>query len=312
MHRRLARRDLLTTTGAAVAVTLAGCTGEGLSSGDAQLPPATFRMDVVDDAELPPKVLYTVGIEGPARRAELMAEIVDGGTTVNRTRPPLPEDRHIYYDDTVYQLSYEIIEQTPATSYQIRVDIVQGTVTEAETIAFSDLPAVDRKKFAAHGWDDGGTFGFGTSLLYTHAERNKSALVPDSEYAYIGWGDGSEAAWFVDDSSETTLYTYEYSAAQYSTATEYGRRMREQLSFELSGLSDAESAIIQTAIDEKRYTVARDETPSPAFRSLADRFRDQEQAHDLAADGEGDLSGPYLVQYGGAVYWTVLDINTER
>jgi hypothetical protein len=65
------------------------------------------------------------------------------------------------------RIAHEIIERTPATSYQIRVDIVQGTVVESEAANFSDPPAVDREKFAAYGWDEGGSFGFGTAILAT-------------------------------------------------------------------------------------------------------------------------------------------------
>ncbi|QLG27418.1 hypothetical protein HUG10_07590 [Halorarum halophilum] len=316
-HRQLTRRDVLGGTGTAVAITLAGCTGlrgtSGAAQGGAELPPATLGMETVADPELPARVLYSIGTEDdPDRRVDLMDEILDGGTTVERRTPPVPKAQHIYYDDAVYVLSHEISEQTPATSYQIRVDIVQGTVVESEAVQFSDLPAVDREKFAAYGWDEGGSFGFGTAILYTHTEREQSALVPESKYSYIVWEDGSEAAWFVDDSHETTLHTYEYSAEQYSTAAEYGQRMRDQLAFQLEALSDAEADIVQTAIDEEQYAVNHDQTPTQAFWSLADRFRPQEQAHGLDEDGGGDLSGPYLVRYDGEVYWTVLLVNVER
>lgn len=211
------RRALLASTATLLSAILTGCTGlepsngaSGGALGVAEALAARLEMAALADAALPPKILYSVGVEDdPDCRSQLFERILDGGTTVERTRPPLPEDRHIFYDDAVYQLSHDVVEETPATSYQIRVDIVQETVTKSEAVQFSELPAVDREKFAARGWDDGGTFGVGTSLLYTHAEREKSALVPDSEYSYIVWKDGSEAAWFVDDSSETTLNTYE-------------------------------------------------------------------------------------------------------
>jgi hypothetical protein len=241
-----------------------------------------------------------------------MDEILDGGTTVERTRPPVPEDQHVYYDDAVYVLSHEIVEQTPATRYHIRVDVVQDSLVDSEAVEFSDLPAVDRAKFAAYGWDDGGSFGFGTTILYTDAEREKSALVPESEYSYIVWEDGSEAAWFVDDARETTLNTYEYSAEQYSTAAEYGQQMRDRVAFEITDLPDAEAEIVQTAIDENRYSVEHEQTPTPAFWSLIEKFRPKEQAHGLNENGESDLNGPYLVRYDGAVYWTVLLVNVER
>lgn len=318
LHRQLTRRDLLGGTGTAIVTALAGCTSpggtRGAAQGGAEHQPATLRMGTITDSELPARALYSIGTEdGPDRRqVELIDEILDGGTTVERINPPFPEDQHIYYDDAVYVLFHEITEQIPATSYQIRMDIVQGTVVESEAVHFSNLPAVDREKFAAYGWDVGRSFGFGTSILYTHTEHEKSALVPESEYSYIVWEDGSEAAWFVDNSHKTTLNTYEYSAEKYSTAAEYGQRMRDQLAFELEGLSDAETDIVQTAIDENQYAVDHEQTPPQAFWSLADRFRPQEQAHGLQEDGEGDLSGPYLVRYGGEIYWTVLLVKVER
>ena len=310
------RRALLTSTATLLSATLTGCTGLGSSNsaavGVAEVPTARLEMIPLADATLPPKVLYSIGVEdGPNRRVQLFDRILDGGTTIEGTRPPLPEDQHIFYDDAVYQLSHDVIEQTPATRYQIEVDIVQDTVTQSEAIQFSKLPAVDREKFAALGWDDGGTFGLGTSFLYTHAERDKSALVPNSEYSYIIWEDGSEAAWVVDGSNETTLNTYEYTATQVATVAEYGRQMRERVAFALSDLSDAQRDIVETAISQEQYVVGPDETPPSALVALADRFRDQEQAHGLDQTGEGDLSGTYLVRYDGEVYWTTLVVHGD-
>lgn len=304
------RRALLASTTTLLSATLAGCTGLGSSDGAlgvAEAPTARLEMVALADAALPPKVLYSVGVEdGPDRRAQRFERILDGGTTVQGTRPPLPENQHIVYDDAVYQISHDVVEQTPATRYSVKVDIVEGTVTDAEAIRFADLPEVDREAFAEHGLADGDPIGIGTTFLYTDADREQSVLVPDSEYAYIVWEDGAQAEWVVDDASDTTLNTYEYTATQVATAAEYGRRMRERFAFELSTLSAAQRDIVQTAIEEERYVVGPDESPPPALVGLADRFRAHEQAHGLDEAGEGDLSGTYLVRYDGEVYWTTL------
>lgn len=304
------RRDVLIGTGSTIALALAGCTAPA-GHGAAEVPSANLRMDAIEEAALPTKVLFSVGVDGPGWRADLMDDILDGETTVTRTRPPLPDGEHVYYDDVVYALDYDVIAQTPATSFQIKIDIVEGSVNESEAIQFSELPRVDRKKFASRGWAEGGTFGLGTSVLYTHTEREKSALVPESDYSYIVWEDGSEARWIVEDAYETTVNTYEYSAEQYLTAAAYGRKMRDRMGFTLSELTDEQQNIVTTAIDERRYTVESDRTPSPPFRKLADRFREQEQAHALDAEAEGDLNGAYIVQYRERIYWTVLTLNTD-
>jgi len=307
------RRALLATATTSLPTIIAGCTsagGLGGSNAAAEAPTARLELETVTDAKLPTKVLYTVRpAEGVDSRAQLFDRILDGGATTKATRPPLPEQRHIAYQDGVYELSYEVTKETPATRYSVKVDIVTETVTEAEAIQFADLPQVDKDEFAAHGLADGEPVGIGTTFLYTDAEREQSALVPESAYSYITWEDGAEAQWVVDDAYDTTLNTYRYSADQVATAADYGQQMRERFTFELSGLPEAQRDIVETAITDGPYVVGPDETPSDAFVALADRFRGHEQAHGLNEDGEGDLSGSYLVQFQGDVYWTTLVIR---
>lgn len=315
------RRRFLRYVAATQAVALAGCTGEvpaGGSQAGAPAPTARLAMDAVETAELPQGVLYSIAeYDGPDRRADLMDRILDGGASVEDTRPPLPEDQHLYYDDVVYQLSHEVTAETPATMYPVKVDIVTDGVNESEAVRFADLPAVDREKFAERGLAGGKTVGIGTTFLYTHHERDRSVLVPDSEYSYVVWDSGAEAVWDVDDGHERTLKTYRYAAERVDAAAAYGRRLRERFAFELAGLSAAEREIVRTTIDEGPYVVEPEQTPSPAFWSLADRFRDREQAHGLDEDGEGlggedGLGGPYIVEYEGGVYWAALFVDSDE
>jgi hypothetical protein len=309
------RRALLATAATSLPAIIAGCTspgGLGGSNAAAEAPTARLELTTIADAKLPSKVLYTVRpAEGNDATAQLLDRIIDGGATTKATRPPFPEQRHIAYQDGVYELSYEVIEETPATRYSVKVDIVTDSVIEAEAIQFADLPEVDQEAFAAHGLADGDPVGIGTTFLYTDAEREQSDLVPESEYSYITWEDGTEAEWVVDDAYNTTLNTYRYSADQVATAADYGQQMRERFSFELAGLPDAQQDILKTAITDGPYVVGPDETPSDALVALANRFRGHEQAHGLDEDGEGDLSGTYLVRYQGDVYWTTLVVQRD-
>jgi len=309
------RRALLATAAASLPALIAGCTGPGGLGGSnaaTEAPTARLELETLADANLPTKVLYTVRPgEGDDSKTQLFDRIIDSGATTKATRPPFPEQRHIAYQDGVYELSYEVIEETPATRYSVKVDIVTDSVIEAEAIQFADLPEVDQEAFAAHGLDDGDPVGIGTTFLYTDAEREQSVLVPESEYSYITWDDGAEAEWVVDDAYDTTLNTYRYTADQVATTAEYGQQMRERFTFELTGLPDAQREIVETAITDGPYVVGPDETPSDALVALANRFRGHEQAHGLDEDGEGDLSGTYLVQYQGDVYWTTLVVQRD-
>jgi hypothetical protein len=309
------RRALLTTAATSLPAVVAGCTtpgGFGGSNAAAEAPTARLELTTIADVELPTKVLYTVQpAEGDDETARLFDRILDGGSTTKATRPPLPEQRHIAYQDGVYELTYEVLEETPATRYSVKVDIVTGSVSDADAIQFAALPEVDQEEFAAHGLADGDPVGIGTTFLYTDADREQSVLVPESEYSYITWDDGTEAEWVVEDAYETTLNTYRYTAEHVATAADYGQQMREQFTFELAGLPDAQREIVEMAITDGQYTVGPDETPSEALVALADRFRGHEQVHGLDEDGEGDLSSTYLVQYEGEVYWTTLVVQRD-
>ncbi|MFB6172820.1 MAG: hypothetical protein ABEJ23_09820 [Haloarculaceae archaeon] len=234
---------------------------------------------------------------------------------------PFADGRHVIYGDSVYALSREVTARAPATAYQVRIDVPQGTTAAATSVNFSDLPTVDREKFAALGLDDGGTVGVGTTFVYTDDERSKSVLVPSSKYDYIAWKDGTTAAWSVDRANDVTLKTYHYTAETVSSVAAYGRTMRERFAFDLSDLSEKEASVVRTAIDEGNtvtthstptgYTVATDETPPSAFRSLVDRFRGKAQV--LYAMGieyqKGNVGGYYLPRYHGQVYWASLFVS---
>lgn len=87
--------------------------------------------------------------------------------------------------------------------------------------------------------------------------------------------------------------------------------MRERFAFTLSNLSDAQREIVTTAIDKQHYVVGPNESLPAAFISLLDRFRNQEQAHGLDEDGDGELNGSYLVRYENEGYWTRLFVQRD-
>jgi len=304
------RRALLGATATLVPAVTAGCVSTGGIGGElavAERPTARLDMTAIPDGKLPSQVLYSVRPDGGDRSpGRLVEAATDGGTTTRAVRPPLPAGEHLAVGDVVYELDREVVERTPATSYSVRVDVVTGSVDDAEAVRFSELPAADRDVFEAHGLASGDVVGVGTTVLYTDEQRDASVLVPDPEYAYITWADGAEARWVVDGARETTLNTYRYTGERVASAAAYGRRMRERFAFELADLPEPQRALVDTAVADGRYVVGPDETTSEAFRGLADRFRDREEARGLEEAADGDLSGNYLVRYEDAVYWTTL------
>lgn len=310
------RRRALLTSGV-VLLPFAGClsaapgggSGAAGSNGAAELPTASLSMEPIDDAGIPSRVLYDATPEGSGERTpgrELLDRLErDGSATVEGTRPPLPGDRPLVYGGTVYRLAYEVTAETPATRFSVTVDVVNGDEREGRTVAFADLPAVDREVFERNGLASGEVVGVGTTLLYTDAEAERSALVPETDVSVIEWASGGEAEWVVDDAHGTTLDTYRYTVEGTTPASEFGARVRERFVWELSGLSDAERGIVEAAVED-RYVVPPEEAPPRALESLVERFRPHDRVEESTSEYRDRLSGPYLVRYDGDPYWTRL------
>lgn len=301
------RREFL-ATGASLAITVTGgCTG------CARGPSASLSMEAVSDSEIARRVTHQLERDEDATQYQLVSEVVENGSaTVERTESPIPQYRTYVYDGAVYELTYEVVESTPATSFQVLLDPVEGQVPASETVRFENLPAVDREKFRERGWVGDDVFlGFGTSLLYLHSEVPNSALVPDPERSVIVWDEDTRGRFSVEGSHETTLRTYRYEARQiHPSAAEYGARVRREHVFTLSGLSAAERGIVRKAIEQQYgYTVPPDESPPDALYRLHDRFSGHEDVEHVWADESTD-TGQYIVRYEGEVYWT--DIYAPR
>jgi hypothetical protein len=181
-----------------------------------------------------------------------------------------------------------------------------------EAIQFAELPEVDRKIFDRRGFASGEVVGIGTTLRYTDSEANESVLVPDSEYSYIVWENGSEAEWVLDDSSRTPLNTYQYTAERIATGSEYGQQMRDRFAFELSNLSDAQQDIVESARDQNEYRIGSDEPPPSEFVDFVVRFDDQDPPRGLNESNHSRSGGNYLVEYDDTVYWTTVYLNEDE
>ena len=310
------RRQVLSAATALLPTTLAGCAGSprGASAGVAYAPSAALRMTAVDDAAIARKALYAFESSDSERRAVVADVVANGSATVEARAgdPPLPADEPIVYEDGVYRLSHEVTGSRPMRGFSVTINPVREDDPEpkqSETVAFADLPAVDRARFERLGFVEERPLGIGTGFDYAPAEVERSALVPKPERPVIVWPDGP-ARFAVDDSWEYELRTFRYTGERVSSAAAYGADLRGTYAFTLSGLADAERDIVRKSIDADEgfgYAVPHDEQPSEAFGTLADRIRGHDRVRGDAENG----SGTYLVEYDGAVYWTRLSISGD-
>jgi len=301
------RRDYLAAAAAMVPVGVAGC------AGCVSRPVASLRMSTPDDDQLVQGMLRPVRLEeGPIARRRVRAfdRIRDNDGLINRSKPPFDENRHLVHGNAVYNLSREVVGETDGTRFSVDLEAVGDTPIDGERIEYRDLPPVDREALAGLGTEAEFPPAFLRELLYTASQRNRSVLVPDSNYSIIVLADGTEAAWTVEDASETRLKTYRYTVREVASITDYAGQLRDRFTFALTDLPDPQRDIVETAITEGEYVVETDETPSQPFVSLADRLQEHEEVRALNKEGERDSPrGHYLVRYDGTVYSTFLRID---
>lgn len=269
-------------------VALAGC----------EQPAASLEMDAVSDAEMADRA--SGDVEGlPPEIGGFVARAIENGTaTASDSVSPYDPTLPVEYEGAYYNLTYTEIGQENATRYDIRVTRAEGGAT-GETVAFEDLPATDRDVLAGllrgpAAETDRPTVG--VSRAYTDAEADDSALVPAPDFEYVAY-DGDRYRVVVDDARPATITTYRYNATEIAPdAAAFAAVLRDRHLFTLTDLSDAERDIVRQATGDG-YDA--DEV-TPAFRSLADRFR--------ANSGvlEDEYGGQYVVRYDGEVYWAYL------
>jgi len=310
------RRHFLSGTGIVLSSQIAGClnlsAGSEVSANTDDAPRAHLSMTVISEPQLPSQILRSVKDENLApREARLFEKILDGGEDITWPRPPFPENRQLIYDGTIYSLSYEVTDQEPATSFEVRLGLVKGTEANSSTINYADLPAVDRQKLSDRSLDSLEDAGIVTGLIYSTREQNSSVLVPEPHYSVIDWENGTRAEWTITDTSETTVDKYRYSAERVASVAEYGQQMRARFAFDLGDLSNDQREIISNAISGENYTVEPEETPTTAFQSLTDRIQANEQVQALHEPSTTHWGGHYLINYDGELYWTDLGIRGD-
>lgn len=316
------RRDFLNGS-LLVCAGLAGCIGKTGQEAGLTAPAVGIRMRPVTDLEIAEHVHGAVRNDGSGDARILATATTDGSATAEDTRPPLRDDDRIVYNGTLYRLSVSIEEQHPATVYPIELnDLAYDGVTtaaDAESIRFADLPAVDKEIFRENSLADGTNLGIGTNLVYTDTEAERSVLVPTAEYSVIVWSPDRRGKFGLrGEPHDRTLSKYRYTAESVAdSASAYGRQLREQYAINLTDVPDDEADILRTAAEGKdAYEVPPETTPSPAFWSLADRFRSGRDILTLRdADPDRVTSDPrpgtYLVRFDDQIYWTVLFVSKE-
>ena len=282
------RRQFLASGTALLSVAVAGC-GH---------PSVVFDMD---DATADDIVNEVSTVAAPdSDEYPVVSDAVQNGTATRWGRRTL-FDRvdTVRYEDAFYDITETRLETSEVRVYELLVDFNPGeTAPEAREIAYGDLPETDRQRLdrilsedeppQREGFDAG--IGYGSEAEV----GNDSVFVPDQQYDVITRGEDRYRIGVESRTTEEAKYRYELTEIAPDVET-FVQDVRDRYLFVLSGLSDAERAVVEEAIDGTYFE------DDDAFRSLADRLRAREGFEVT------DSYGTWLVAYEGDQYITYVE-----
>lgn len=277
------RRQVLASGTALLSVALAGC-GH---------PSVVLDFEEATSDDIADSVSTTA--EPGSEEYDVVTAARDDGSATRRGRYELFDRTDTVRADGAF---YEVTETRTAsrevTVYEVLVDVdPENSTPEIGEIAYEDLPETDRRRLddVVSQSDLPTGDGYDVGVGYGSAEEvgNDSAFVPERRYDVIVV-DGERYRVGVESRTATEVeYRYEVTAVA-DDVESFADRVRDRYLFALSGLSEAERAVVEEAIDGAYFE------DDDAFRSVVDRIR----AHD-GVDVD-DFYGTWLLAYEGTDY----------
>lgn len=283
MHRRnvLAVGCLLTL------VLLAGCS----AAGSLDMGPATDERIAEEASRDVPDTA-----DEPVETERIVREAIDNGSVTARSQEPQVEPGLPFrVEGRYYNVSSSVIDRQPGTAYRMGIDY-NGTAAADATVAYENLSARDRRMVdkvlppVPVSSDPGPDYYF--DATYTDTEREQSVLLTEDTEAVQYQGEIYPIT--VEDTESVAIPTRRYTATVVANSTEaYAQDLRSEYVFSLSGLSDAERAVVNEAVNDTYYA---DDNDDEAFASVLERFQRNEAVE------RNEYRGIWLVRYDGEVY----------
>ncbi|WP_049910796.1 hypothetical protein [Halorubrum coriense] len=257
-------------------------------------------MKAADDAEIVEAASRPAAVESPAPddQAVVREAIEHGSGTVTATKPPVERGLPFVYEDSYYEVDWNVTGTEPGTAFVVGVDL-NGTASADETVAFDDLSKHDRQLLGglvSATTESEGRLRPGPEVAvseeYTMAKTNTSVLL-SGDYSALRYN-GTVYPFELNERENVTLTRYRYTVSTVadSTAT-YAQQLREKHLITLSGLSEDERMVVNEAVDDVYYA---EDTDDEAFRSVMDHF-----PAESAIDADS-YDGTWLVRYDGEIY----------
>jgi|APHM01.1.fsa_nt_gi hypothetical protein len=290
------RRKLIAFGLVALLAATAGCSSQGSLSMEPADNETLTEEASLDDERLQP------GTE----RALLDRVLANGSTTVTDTEPPFDRDLPFRHDGGFYNVSHTATGSQQGYEVTIPVDYNASSVS-GDVVGYEELPAVDQtalEPLLTRPERPDGLLepGYDTAIetAYTEPETEESVLVREQTYDAVRYEGETYPLETQTTPESLTVYRYE-STLVAETVDGYAATLRDRYAFELSGLSEDERDVLESALDDTKRI---DSDDNQGFDSLVDRFRDRQPV-----TGGGD-SGTFLVRYDGQLYVTEINVGS--
>lgn len=277
------RRQFLAAGTALLSAGLAGCAHPSVVL-DFE---AATADDVADEVSMRP--------DPGSEEYRIVTSARENGSTTRRSQyDRFDRTDTVRLDGAFYEVSETRLGSSEVTVYDVRLDLNPDDATPTlGEIAYEDLPATDRQRLdrivreESPPTQDGVDVGVG----YGTAEEvgDDSVFVPDQQYDVLVHGQERYRVAVESRTAEQAEYRYEVTEVAPDVQT-FADRVRARYRFELAGLSDAERAVVEEAIDGAYFE------ESDAFRSVVERLRDHEGIR------VADFYGTWLLEYEGVEY----------
>lgn len=283
----LSRRRVLAGATALLTSPLAGC-GH---------PPVVLDMDEASDASIADQV--STAAEPGSEEYRVLASARENGTATRRGRSELFDRRRaVRLDGAVYEVAETRVDSYDETVYTVELDVDPADPEpRLGAIPREKLPAADRERLdpllsrEAPPEQEGVDFGVSYGSV---AEVGESAFVPEPQYDIIV--DGDRRIRVAVESRTVSAGEYRYELTEVAlTVAAFADQLRADSRFELTGLSEAERAVVETAIESGYFE------DDDAFRSVVERIRAHEGLEVT------DTYGTWLLAYEGVEYLTYVE-----
>ncbi|MDZ7746855.1 MAG: hypothetical protein U5K28_10205 [Halobacteriales archaeon] len=281
------RRQFLASGTALLSVPLAGC---GHPSVVLDLETASSD-DIVDEVSMT--------VDPGSEEYRVVSSAIENGSSTRSGRYDLFDRVNtVRFEDSFYEVSETRLDSADVTVYTVRLDFDPANSTpDLGAIAYEALPETDRQRLQrvlAEDVPDQAGYDVGVEYGTAGEVGEDSVFVPEQQYDILT--DGADRYRVAVEARTTSEAAYQYEVTELAPdVATFATHVREQYLFALVGLSDAERAVVEEAIESAYFE------DDEAFRSVVETIR----AHDgLTVD---DFYGTWLLAYDGTDYLTYVE-----